>query len=157
MRPTSPAVTGRRQARGLVSRRFVGCDGLGADHHPIGAGVQERMDDVPLRKLAVDRDSDGLGITARLGGHGVQLLAALFHLSGGHPVGQPAVGVGDDPAQYVLGHAAQDDWRVGLLGRLGIGPDQREVEVPAGILGFFLGPEPFHGFYGFACLGPCVV
>ena len=78
----------------------------------------------------------------------------LFHRRPGR---QPAVGPAHDPAEHILGIAAQEYRRMRLLYRLGIAFDRRKVEVLAVKLGFPLRPQLFHHQDGFPGLRPAVV
>src|SRR5208282_2202181 len=63
---------------------------------------------------------------------------------------EPAIAELDHALQGMVGLAAEKDWRMRLLLRLGVEPDGIEVHELAVKFGFLLGPQRLHGQHAFA-------
>src|SRR6266513_2825694 len=81
------------------------------DDDASGAGVEEAVHEVPVRRLAEGRDGDLRRIASGLLRHRGELVPTRFDLGRRRAIGQPAVAPLDDAFQHVLGVAAQDHRR----------------------------------------------
>src|SRR5712692_4851876 len=145
-----------RHALQLFTHLGCGLDMFGAHDHPVGTGIEERLHDRPVRRLAIDGNGNRPWIPPRLLRQRVERAAAGLNLCGGDPVGQPAIGMGHHPAQHILGVSPKDNRRIRLLGGFGIGADGWKIEVTAVVLRLVMGPERLHDLDGFPCLRPAV-
>ena len=133
---------------------LVGAGG-GAEDDAVGAGLDVGDGDVGPFGLADEHgDVEGGGVAAGGGGKLVELADLLAERLGSEAVGNPAVAVLHHTGEDVLGVAADQDRRVGLLDGLGVAAQQGEVVELAVELGALLRPQLLQHEAGFEGLRP---